>query len=296
MTDSCTQASVRSKEGLLGSAPANTDYWLLIESRAPFAPKVVKKSPLADTLRPLTERLITSIPTARVQFIRRPETKKGNGPLHAFVADSRGRTARLFARQFETYEELFDIEWNHAQHDRGPNGFSECTVPIVLICTHGKRDACCALYGRSFLKGLSDNNREYVWEASHIGGHRFAATCVTLPFGHYFGRLKPSDANLLVEATLQGRLYDTEHFRGSASLPQAAQIVEGKLREKHQTLDIEAVQYLGETQQGAHAFQIAGVDGPQEGTVTSIIRDDVRIKSCGGPPEPFSIHTVTWID
>ena len=54
----------------------------------------------------------------------------------------------------------------------------------VLVCTHGRRDACCGALGTrlaSVLPGLGAGVR--VWRTSHTGGHRFAPTGVLLPEG-----------------------------------------------------------------------------------------------------------------
>jgi hypothetical protein len=54
----------------------------------------------------------------------------------------------------------------------------------VLVCTHGKRDACCGSLGTRLataLPGLGAGVR--VWRTSHTGGHRFAPTAVLLPEG-----------------------------------------------------------------------------------------------------------------
>ena len=199
MTDSCRQSSLEASETLLGSAPASTNYWFLVESRTPFTPKVVKEGPLAEQLRPLTERLANKIPTSRVQFIRRPEMRHAEEPL-AFIADARQPEARLFGRKFDRHEDLLDIEWS-TEPSSQRQADSQHWLILVLICTHGKRDACCAACTRAFMKVVSEN-RELVWESSHIGGHRFAATCVTLPTGHYYGRLNAT-MRRLVESTMK---------------------------------------------------------------------------------------------
>ncbi|HEX5944812.1 MAG TPA: sucrase ferredoxin [Acidimicrobiales bacterium] len=54
----------------------------------------------------------------------------------------------------------------------------------VLVCTHGKRDACCGSLGTrlaTVLPGLGAGVN--VWRTSHTGGHRFAPTALFLPEG-----------------------------------------------------------------------------------------------------------------
>lgn len=65
----------------------------------------------------------------------------------------------------------------------------------ILICTHGSRDQCRARFGnplyRQALKTVSDLSLNHVriWQASHIGGHRFAPTAIDFPEARYYGYL-----------------------------------------------------------------------------------------------------------
>ncbi|MGZ6827969.1 MAG: sucrase ferredoxin, partial [Mycobacteriales bacterium] len=72
---------------------------------------------------------------------------------------------------------------------------------------------------------------EDVWEASHLGGDRFAATVVLLPEGHYFGRVSAEEAPGLVAAVADGRL-PVEHWRGRSSLPLPTQAAQAFARER----------------------------------------------------------------
>ncbi len=61
--------------------------------------------------------------------------------------------------------------------------------PILLVCTNGKRDACCALRGRALMTALAADHAERTWECTHLGGHRFAGNLVCLPHGIVYGRV-----------------------------------------------------------------------------------------------------------
>jgi hypothetical protein len=283
-------------EEILGSAPQNTDFWLLVESRSPFSPKVVKESPLADLLRPLMDHLSRTIPSSRVQFIRRPRGQDSGAGLQVFVADSRLPSPRLYGATVNSHEDLSNIDIASIREGRLPEGFIEHKEPLILICTHGKRDRCCAVHGRAFLKAVTEDNKRYVWESSHIGGHRFAATCVTLPLGHYFGRLQASDANLLIEQCLRGLLYDLRSFRGSAPLSKLAQIVEGRIRQSHGILETDALEYMGESASGLHTFTQRATKREFRARVKTFERDELRLKSCNAAPEPFQEHQIQWVE
>jgi hypothetical protein len=54
----------------------------------------------------------------------------------------------------------------------------------VLVCTHGKRDACCGTLGTRLAMALPGlGTGVHVWRTSHTGGHRFAPTALLLPEG-----------------------------------------------------------------------------------------------------------------
>ena len=70
---------------------------------------------------------------------------------------------------------------------RQPGPGSAEPVTDVLICTHGRRDACCGSRAppwRSTLAHLAGpvgDGRVRLWRTSHTGGHRFAPTAIVLP-------------------------------------------------------------------------------------------------------------------
>ena len=54
----------------------------------------------------------------------------------------------------------------------------------ILVCTHGKRDACCGSLGTRLAATLPALGADvHVWRTSHTGGHRFAPTALLLPEG-----------------------------------------------------------------------------------------------------------------
>jgi hypothetical protein len=58
---------------------------------------------------------------------------------------------------------------------------------VLLVCTNGRRDVCCAVNGRDAAARLRLEGRHEVWESTHLGGHRFSPTVLQLPDGWLFG-------------------------------------------------------------------------------------------------------------
>jgi hypothetical protein len=85
-------------------------------------------------------------------------------------------------------------------------------VRHVLVCTHGRRDACCGTLGTHLAlapPALGAGVR--VWRTSHTGGHRFAPTALLLPEGTMWAYLDIDRLVGVSQRTLQldeaARLY-----------------------------------------------------------------------------------------
>lgn len=91
------------------------------------------------------------------------------------------------------------------------------TRPMLLTCTHGQRDRCCARFGLALIDAMRacDGFESIdVREASHLGGDRFAPTVMILPSGHVYGHLTADDASALIDAARGGAPL-LSRFRGS---------------------------------------------------------------------------------
>jgi hypothetical protein len=104
---------------------------------------------------------------------------------------------------------------------------------VLLVCTHGRREVCCAQYGRPLARTLAAEYGPMVWETTHVGGDEYAANLVLLPNGAYFGRLAPAEAVAVVDRALAGDL-DYDHYRGTAGRPAPVQAADCLLRRTFQ--------------------------------------------------------------
>ena len=95
-------------------------------------------------------------------------------------------------------------------------------APLLLVCAHGRHDACCAVRGRPVAAALAARWPTSTWECSHVGGDRFAPNLLLLPDGAYYGDLDPATAEQVVEDHLAGAV-GTRHLRGVSSGPPAVQ-------------------------------------------------------------------------
>ena len=101
---------------------------------------------------------------------------------------------------------------------------------LLLVCTNGRHDQCCANLGRPLVRALRESQwATQVWECSHIGGDRFAPNLVVLPDSLYFGRVEPESASSILSALDDGRI-EVPRFRGRTCFSLAEQAVEHFVR------------------------------------------------------------------
>jgi hypothetical protein len=212
----CSALAEQLDEPMIGSVEQRV-RWLLVEDRSPWGEKAVRDVLGADLeaaakargMRPLLVRRREGDPSA--DAVRR-----------AFLVDTERR--EMAVRSVSELGELGDLL------DVSPADFGAALAdPIFLVCTNGKRDACCALRGRALVTALAADHAERTWECTHLGGHRFAGNLVCLPDGIVYGRVTPDAGPRLADAYLSGRL-DPALLRGRSAWPVPAQVAEAELR------------------------------------------------------------------
>ena len=112
----------------------------------------------------------------------------------------------------------------------GKNGADTRDRPLLLICTHAKRDVCCAVKGRPVVNELHKRHpfgpgNDVVWETSHIKGHRFAPTMLLMPWAYSFGRMNVEATDAMLAAATRGR-YFVPGNRGRGTLGPVEQAAE----------------------------------------------------------------------
>src|SRR6266508_2609172 len=201
----CSEESRENAEPLAATA-SRVDHWLLVEYRGLWAHDVLPGSGLSDQVKAHLREQAAARPRTKLLFVRRTE---------------RGGT--LFHAEVEGYEDLLGLDLT------GPG--EPLTHPLLLVCTHGKHDRCCARYGRPLYHALTEQaDEDWVWQSSHVGGDRFAGNAVFLPDGLYFGRVGPGEAWPVLDEYLAGRIH-LELYRGRSCYSFAEQTAERAVRE-----------------------------------------------------------------
>ena len=217
----CASLSRALAEPLFGTA-SRVRGWVLLEQPGPWGREAVLESRLDPAFARALDRRARAA-HARLLLIRRPGRAVATVP-HCFVAHT-GRADRwVEGRRLDDPAALMDLDLGRVVAGERP-GFGEPVErSLLLACTNGRHDRCCATYGRPLALALAAAG-EQVWECSHIGGDRFAGNLVCLPDGLYFGRVGPGDAARVAGLFRRG-LVDLDHYRGRCSDPPVVQAAE----------------------------------------------------------------------
>lgn len=205
------------------TAPAGATAWLLIEFDGPWAAEAAATAMQA----PLEKLAIRADELGiRVQLIRNPfrtgRAGGGNGANPAVFACWTAGPAPWLRRMGP---DDLDQAALAALAAGEPPGGAVVHRPLFLVCTHGKRDRCCARFGVPLARDLAGSYPDEVWETTHVGGHRFAANLVILPHGLYYGPVDPPAAVGAVEAYRRGEI-TARGYRGRAGQQTQAQEAE----------------------------------------------------------------------
>ena len=211
-------------EPSVASAPEASRAWLLIEHPGPWPHEAADAglpAPLAGLVRAAAGFGI------RVQMIRRPGRRAGDvrTVILGWTAGGepwlrRGRVAASAPWPLPGEADLKDLAGGVA-----PSFGSMASSPVFLVCTHGRRSACCARFGGPLAQALAARHPDQVWESTHVGGHRFAANLVILPHGVYYGPVGVAEATAAIGAYQRGFVC-ASRYRGRAGQPREAQEAE----------------------------------------------------------------------
>ena len=243
----CSEVSMQNAEPLAGTA-SRVDHWILVEYRGLWGYDAVAASGLSDEVKEHLRGQRDARPNTKLLFVRRPH-RRDHPSLSVFWGSAPDRGGELFHAEVEHYDDLLDLDLTARGGDR-------LARPLLLVCTHGKHDRCCARYGRPLYKALEEQAEDdWVWQASHLGGDRFAGNVVFLPEGLYFGRVAPADAWSVLDEYLAGRI-ELDHYRGRSAHTFAEQTAEVAVRRATGLRGLEDLELV--EHEGAHVRFRAG--------------------------------------
>ena len=227
--DRCSLRSLAAGESLAGTA-STIRHWLLVEHPGPWGRDGLLDARLPEGLgRDL--RALESRTGARVLLIRRPGRAPASLGSRILCVGVDTRDAWCGSAILDRITDAPSLD----PRERGsfPAGDVD---PLFVVCTHGRRDPCCAERGRPVAGALAAAFPDATWESTHVGGDRFAGNIVAFPHGLYFGRVEPDEGPGIAHAYAEGRIGSLERYRGRSSHPFHVQAAERALRD-HLLLD-----------------------------------------------------------
>lgn len=216
----------------------------------------------------------------RLLLVRRPGRRcdDPDGPSRVYLTDTAPGTASTTVLTVAGPAELADVTLP------GPGESlpgAAVPDPLLLVCTHGRRDRCCALDGRALAMALTGVDELDVWECTHLGGHRFAPTALVLPTGYAYGRLDQAGAVAAYKAAASGEV-ETAMCRGRSTWTPAGQVAELAVRAATGLRDAEVLQ-VDHAPGGAI---VTAQDGRRWSVDVAEVAGGVRPASCGDDPVP----------
>jgi hypothetical protein len=285
----CAAASAAIDEPLAGTAP-QASAWLLIEQPGQWGAKALTESAFDPELGAELERRAKAA-GAKALLVKRPVWASGEARRRAFLCSP--APGRSFVEELELADPsaLLDVDLEAAARGSPSARGRLRRDPLYLVCTNGRRDACCARLGRPVLRALEEARPGAVWECSHLGGHRFAANVVYLPDGICYGRVTATDARALAHRHDRGEL-ELDLLRGRASLAPVQQAAEAYLRRRERIAAIDGVSLVHSTD-GTSTFDT--LDSRRFQVAVAVSQGPPRPASCGEPPESserFDLHSL----
>ncbi|MBV9794149.1 MAG: sucrase ferredoxin [Actinobacteria bacterium] len=252
----CSTRSLGAGEPVAGTASYGR-RWLLVEVAGAWGHNAFRNSPILD--RSLGTRIEhrAAAEGFRLIAIRRPGRARLDGGRR------RWRWARVDCTPGHE-----SVRWGEAD---GPEEyvdgvFSEsgtlASEPVIAVCAHGRHDECCATRGRAVAARLAAREGAAVWECSHIGGDRFAATLLLFPHGINYGRADTLDCGQMVDEYRAGRVM-LAGLRGRSAYRFLEQTAQDAARRTFGDLRIESYEPLSAVRTAPGRWRVT-LAGPPE--------------------------------
>jgi hypothetical protein len=265
-SERCSARSEHAGESLAGTA-STIRRWLLIEHPGPWGRDGLLDARLSPGLGQKL-RLLERSTASRVLLIRRPG-RASAGTLTCYAVDT--------ARPWTGRSRLSSVDEAAELDPSSRHVFEDVEGPLVVVCTHGRRDPCCAERGRPLARATSVVFPDVTWECTHVGGDRFAGNLVVFPHGLYFGRVEPERGPEVVRAYTEGRMV-LDLYRGRSSHPTHVQAAEIALRTSLGLDGLDLVALEGATREDDHAIvTFAAPDGRYAVTLERTIGEPMRL-------------------
>jgi hypothetical protein len=261
----CAEIARTLDEPMGGTAPSSR-RWLCLERAGSWPADITHDRDPA--LRALLARAAAT--GFRALLVRGTGRGPQRRPSRIFLTDTApGRTVTTVLERPERLDEL------PLPDPDDPLPGETVPGPLLLICAHEERDPCCGLDGRALVDAVAGPD---VFAASHLGGHRFAATAMLLPTGYVYGWLEPTSAAEVRAAAATGEM-TTDRCRGRCTWSPRGQVAELAVRE---ATGLRSADALVVEDDSGDAVRVGTATGDRwDVDVAAVDVDATRPASCG---------------
>lgn len=241
----CTDVSLALNEPMVGTA-VHVGVWLLLEVNEAWRAQATTDNDLPPRIQAWLDAQLAAVENGRLQFIKQGPSYLELAELSFYVAVNDETNPVLYEFTLHDYDELLALDVPAMVAGDDAYAAHVRTTPLTLVCTNGTRDRCCAKFGLPLYDALSERLGADVWQTTHTGGHRFAATLLTFPDGASYGRLSLDDVDDFVAHLQRGELL-VEKLRGRTCYGPVGQIADYFLRHETGEVAPDAFQHVRTT-------------------------------------------------
>jgi hypothetical protein len=297
----CAQQSLDVGEPLFGTAATYVERWLLLEHDGQWDRDAITSPGIPEEARAHLNGFLGRDKRSRFQLVRDEVASATGFPRRLFAVNASEGQHGVRVVHLQSWEDLLALNLA-ALFGTDPPESAQAHGPLVLVCTHGRRDVCCARLGvpvfRELARDVEHEGTGVVLQTSHLGGHRFAATLVLMPHGYQYGRLDMAAARRVMRGYFADRLTDLDRLRGRCCYPAEVQAAEFWVRQGagHYSLgglQLKRYEIVNQSSDGARVevtFWDGDSDELHELTVVRETTSDLASPSCGEVPKPIVRH------
>ena len=249
----CSELSRRAGERSTGTASTG-GVWLLLEYPHGWGRKAFEESALPSEVKQFYKDSMARIRHSRLLLVKTDRGRR-DARMNLFVVRCRERSPFVVRLRLEQYFDSLKYDLAEVASGRDLQGGEVCDGALFLVCTHGRRDKCCAKFGTPLYNALREHVGERVWQSSHVGGDRFAGNLVCFPHGLFYAHATPEDGRRVADAYRAGRVLNPG-FRGRACYPHHIQAAEAFVREETGVAGVEDLHFLSAHPEGADSWLV----------------------------------------
>ncbi|HEX8097628.1 MAG TPA: sucrase ferredoxin [Pyrinomonadaceae bacterium] len=237
----CSEQSRLLGEKSFGTASTG-DVWLLLEYPFWWGSRALQDSHLPPRVKRYLNNFTRTVPRSRVLFIKQDRARTSSERT-VFLVRAREHNPSILQFKIGSYEQLIELDPAKLAKVEARGRGLTFDGPLYLVCTHGKRDKCCAKFGYPLYKSLKQMHAS-VWQSSHVGGDRFAANLVCFPHGLFYAHVTEASSRAILEEYGRRRLV-LEKYRGRACYSYPVQAAEFFIRSESGVAELDGLRRVG---------------------------------------------------